>query len=122
MNLSKGRLLVFKLGGAARLPPLADASPLESPPRVRVSLQVLADGERLYATHCEMCHGSRAAGGLKDLRRMTNQTRSLFQDIVRGGIRKDQGMASFSDLLTKEEVDKILQYVTNRAYEDWGNF
>lgn len=122
MNLSKGRLLAFKLGGNTVLPPLGEAPPLESPPRVRVSIQVLADGERLYARHCEMCHGTRAAGGVKDLRRMTGATRAQFQEIVRGGIRQEQGMASFADLVTTEEADQILQYVTNRAYEDWGNY
>ena len=122
MHLSKGRLLVFKLDGKATLPPLGDAPPLDIPPRVRVSAQVLADGERLYARHCEMCHGSRAAGGVKDLRRMTNATRAQFQDIVRGGIRQQQGMASFADLVTQDETEQILQYVNNRAYEDWGSF
>jgi quinohemoprotein ethanol dehydrogenase len=79
-------------------------------------------GEKLYEAHCELCHGSRAAGGVKDLRRMTNDTRAHFQDIVRGGIRQSQGMANFSNVVTKEEADMILQYVNARSNEDWGNF
>lgn len=122
LHVSKGRLLVFKLGGKAQLPPLADAPPIEIPPKPKVGPDIITQGEHLYEKHCEMCHGTRAAGGIKDLRAMTNATRAQFQEIVRGGIRQSQGMVSFADVLTAEQADMILQYVNARATEDWGNF
>jgi len=122
LHISKARLLVFKLGGTLRLPPLPNEPPLEPPPNRHPTPEIYSNGEKLYQTHCEMCHGSRAAGGVKDLRRMTNDTRAHFQDIVRGGTRESQGMANFSNVVTKEEVDMILQYVNARANEDWGSF
>ena len=50
---------------------------------------------------------------------MTAQTRAQFKDIVLGGIRKEKGMASFSDLLKADDADAIHAYLIARANEDW---
>ena len=44
--------------------------------------------------------------------------RSHFQDIVRGGMLKDNGMASFGDLLSEEDAEAIKSYIQKRAIED----
>jgi quinohemoprotein ethanol dehydrogenase len=114
------RLLVFKLGGSRELPPLAASEPVEPPPLLRASEAQVQAGAQLYAQTCAVCHGQRAIGGVKDLRHMSAETHGKFDDIVLKGIYVDKGMASFADLLGKEEVDAIHAYLIARANEDWG--
>ena len=77
-------------------------------------------GAELFAKNCALCHGQMARGGIKDLRMMSADTHAHFEDIVIGGARKAQGMASFADVLTKEDADAIHAYLNARASEDWG--
>ena len=115
------RLLVFKLGGTATLPPLAtEASAPPEPPRLTASEAEVALGAQLFAETCAVCHGQNAIGGVKDLRHMSRETHAKFNDIVLGGIYQDKGMASFADLLDEEQVALIHAYVIARANEDWG--
>ncbi len=46
---------------------------------------------------------------------MNLETHDAFQAIVLGGIRKDAGMASYADLLTAEDAERIHQYIISRA-------
>ncbi|KPL68287.1 hypothetical protein SZ64_09230 [Erythrobacter sp. SG61-1L] len=124
--LSKPRLLVFKLGGKATLPPLPEQSrevpELLAPPKVTGSPDMVAKGEQLYGANCALCHGVAARGGVKDLRHMSPETHKEFLDIVIGGKREANGMASFADLLSTEDAEAIHQYVISRANADWeGN-
>jgi quinohemoprotein ethanol dehydrogenase len=122
--LGKPRLLVFKLGGKAKLPPLPAASmevpELLPPPPLTASAQVVAQGEKLYGEHCSLCHGGAARGGVKDLRHMTPETHKDFLAIVIGGARAQAGMASFADEITPDEAEAIHHYLIARANEDWG--
>lgn len=120
LHVSSARLLVFKLGGSAELPPLPDAPSLSPPPRIPTTDAELTRGEQLYAQHCVMCHGPQARGGLKDLRYMTSATRAEFYDIVLGGKRVDKGMIAFADRLNREDAKAINAYLTIRALEEWG--
>ena len=119
-----GRLLVFKLGGTAQLPPLDEAMPLPpGPPAVpRVSEDVIENGNALYHRICAGCHGIRAvsSGVIKDLRHMTAETHAAFDDIVLRGVRERLGMASFADVLRPAEAEAVHAYVIARANEDWG--
>jgi len=115
------RLLVFKLGGTAQLPPLAAAAAVEPPPPLRASEAMIQAGGQLYADTCSVCHGKSAIGGVADLRHMSAETHGKFKDIVLGGIYVDKGMASFDDLLDEEQVEAIHAYLIARANEDWGS-
>ncbi len=121
--LSKPRLLVFKLGGTARLPPLPPESmqvpELSPPPPLTGTPAQVALGERLYGENCALCHGTAARGGVKDLRHMTPATHAAFLDIVLGGTRAASGMASFADTLSREQAEAIHHYLISRAHEDW---
>lgn len=117
---ASARLLVFKLGGTAQLPPLAATAAIPPPPALRASEAQVAEGAQLFAQTCAVCHGSRAIGGVKDLRHMTAETHGKFNDIVLRGIYVDKGMASFADLLDQKQVDAIHAYLIARANEDWG--
>jgi len=118
---SGARLLVFKLGGKAQLPPFKPAvatGPVE-PPLSRAPEEVVQAGRVLFAQTCATCHGVDARGGLKDLRWMDRATHAKFKDIVLGGIYAEKGMASFKGELTDQQVDQIHAYVTARANEDF---
>jgi quinohemoprotein ethanol dehydrogenase len=121
--IGKPRLLVFKLGGSAKLPPMPKESTevpeLAAPPKLTASAAVVAKGEQLYGQNCALCHGVAARGGVKDLRHMSPQTHADFLAIVLGGKRAANGMASFSDVLSKEQAEAIHQYLIARANEDW---
>jgi len=114
------RLLVFKLGGKAQLPPLTVQESLANPPPLRATEAQVRQGAQLFANTCALCHGNDAIGGVKDLRKMTRETHDKFNDIVLKGAYQDKGMASFADLLTQEQADAIHAYLIARAHEDWG--
>jgi quinohemoprotein ethanol dehydrogenase len=121
LRVSSARLLVYRLGGTARLPPMPpEEAPPAMPPFVRASEDEIRHGGELFAANCALCHGQMARGGIKDLRHMSPDTQQHFLDIVLGGARKAQGMASFSDVLSKADADAIHSYVNARANEDWG--
>ncbi len=89
---ASARLLVFKLGGTAVLPAMKPEEEAPEPPPLRASeVQVAAGGRTLFARTCAICHGQRAVGGVKDLRKMSKETHAQFNDIVLGGARKDKG-------------------------------
>jgi quinohemoprotein ethanol dehydrogenase len=121
LHTSTGRLLVFKLGGKAKLPPMPPAPTLVRPPRLTGTEDVINEGARLYAVTCSTCHGKDANGGVKDLRYMSKDTHEAFLDIVLRGIRAEGGMASFSDILTTEQAEAIHQYLIARANEEWAD-
>jgi len=121
--LGKPRLLVFKLGGTAKLPPLPASSmevpELSPPPPLTASSDTVTLGERLYVENCALCHGPAARGGIKDLRHMTPDTHNDFLAIVIGGKREANGMASFADVLKPGDAEAIHSYLIARANEDW---
>lgn len=115
------RLMVFKLGGQAQLPPRPAPQPiaLDPPPATATAQQVKAGGH-LFGLYCAICHGgeARSSGLNPDLRASPALHGDLFEQVVRGGLLKDAGMASFADALTRDEVSSIRAYVIARANED----
>jgi alcohol dehydrogenase (cytochrome c)/quinohemoprotein ethanol dehydrogenase len=113
------RLLVFKLGGTAKLPPepaLADL-PLDPPPS-KASPQLIALGQVKYGRYCAVCHAPGAVGStvLPDLRRAGSlESAAAWATVVHDGALKDNGMASFAGSLSKEEIEAIRAYVIHRA-------
>ena len=49
---------------------------------------------------------------------MSSVTHNLFNQIVLEGLLASNGMASFSDVLSDEEVNNIHHYIRARAHED----
>jgi quinohemoprotein ethanol dehydrogenase len=118
---NEGRLLVFKVGGKADLPEVA-IKDQSIPPHEPVELteEQLRNGEVQFMAHCGLCHGALAisSGVVPDLRRMSPAVKDNFMEIVRGGMLKDRGMASFGDLLSERDVKDIYGYIIKRARED----
>lgn len=115
------RLLVFKLGGKARLP---DAPPFEErpldPPAPAGTEQSVAMGARTYGRYCMVCHGDAAIGGLlPDLRHSgVLADEGAWQSVVHDGILKDNGMIGWGKYLTPDQIEAIRHYVIHRANED----
>jgi PQQ-dependent dehydrogenase (methanol/ethanol family) len=117
---NNSRLLVYKLGGKAKLPPLAPPPPPRplNPPAAFGTPEQLARGERLYSDNCTMCHdtsyGNR--GLFPDLRYspMIN-TPEGFRAVVLEGALEPRGMVSFRQRFGAEEAEALRAYITQRA-------
>jgi quinohemoprotein ethanol dehydrogenase len=118
---NRGRLLTFALGAEGIIPqprPLRRvvADPL---PELGVDAAGIKRGEELFNTFCLPCHGILAmtTDVVPDLRFASTTTHEQFQDIVLGGTRVHNGMASFADVLKPEDVKLVQAYVIERARE-----
>ncbi|MBD3729331.1 MAG: PQQ-dependent dehydrogenase, methanol/ethanol family [Sphingomonadales bacterium] len=119
------RLLVFKLGGTAKLaeaPRSADRV-LDPPPFTGTPEQVAA-GAATYGRYCSVCHGDAAvAGGVNpDLRHSPVLGKAdTFKAIVIDGALSQgggNGMVSFATAIKPEQAEDVRQYVIKRANED----
>ena len=116
------RLLVYKVGGRAVLPPLppSNKGPLDPPPLTGTAAQV-AEGAVHYGRFCTVCHGDAAvAGGVNpDLRHSgALNDPKVWQAIIHDGALQDQGMVAWKSVLSPAEIETIRHYVIKRANED----
>jgi len=115
------RLLVFKLGGTAELPPPIEVPPRRlDPPAPFGTTAELTVGEEKYSRFCSTCHGvdAQSGGMFPDLRYSpTLHSQEAFDAIVLGGALTENGMVSFARAITPEEAQAIRAFVTQRANE-----
>jgi len=113
------RLLVFALGGTAKLPP-APPRPERtlSPPPATASAATVGAGAAAYGGFCGNCHGAGAInlGILPDLR-YSERLRSAddWKAVVLDGILEDEGMASYAVALDAKKVEAIRAFVIAQA-------
>ncbi|MCZ6675100.1 MAG: c-type cytochrome [Verrucomicrobia bacterium] len=116
-----GKLLVFKLGGDAELPPptVLDRT-IPRQPELMASAEEVQLGKEGYHLNCAVCHGAlvKSSGVIKDLRMMQPETHKIYKEIVLGGVYAEIGMASFADLLDETDIEHIRAYIVSRANED----
>jgi len=118
------RMLVFKLGGRAGLPPL---QPVVLPPLTALpnpaAPATIRRGEQLFQGYCAECHGDVAVSGgvLPDLRRSIALTDDTWFEVVLRGDLQSSGMVSFSKELSRDDADAIRSYVIFRRNQDAGN-
>lgn len=117
----EARVLTYKLGGQARLPPpKGEAQPLPRPPALMFDDEAsIQKGRDLFnAANCSGCHGINAISGgiVPDLRYLTSGTHQQFNLIVKG-LRSPKGMPSFHDILDDEQIGLIHNYVIKRAHD-----
>jgi quinohemoprotein ethanol dehydrogenase len=114
------RLLVFKLGGTAALPPLEPRSIVINPPPAPADAASIARGEPLFDQYCSACHGEHAVGGgvVSDLRASNFLGMDFFYNIVLDGALKGAGMASFSKALNRDNATDIRNFIIYRANQD----
>ncbi len=82
--------------------------------------EMLALGERLYASTCAACHGANGEGGsgpaLNSLQILSrNDDAALTSTVIYGPRRPNSIMPAFGDRLTSVEVDALVQYL--RSWE-----
>jgi quinohemoprotein ethanol dehydrogenase len=116
------RVLVFKLGGKASLPPLPPeaALPLDPPPDT-ADVATIKTGEALFGRFCGVCHGEAAVGGgvVPDLRTSPFiATTNAWNSILVDGALRQGGMAPFAQVLDRTQATAIRDYVIHRANED----
>ena len=122
---NSGRLVAFKLGGGAvpKRAQIVRAEATREPPPVsrRGTKGEISRGESLYLRNCAKCHSNidGRGSGIPDLRLMSADTHAQFTAIVLEGLLVEQGMGSFSDLLTTSEVNAIQTYLIE---ESWQHF
>ncbi|HEX6995215.1 MAG TPA: PQQ-dependent dehydrogenase, methanol/ethanol family [Gammaproteobacteria bacterium] len=121
---SHARLLVWKRGGTAELPPPVEFSPPPlNPPPSTASADEIARGQQLYQSTCWICHENPGnAGGMFRRGLFPDLAYSpalaspeLFAAIVLGGARAANGMVSFADVLDADEAEAIRAYIVDRA-------
>ena len=122
--VNDGTLLAFKLNGTATMPGrvMKTGSVSASLVAPDMSEQEIDEGWSLYNVHCLVCHGpaAKSSGLLPDLRHASKETHESWAAIVIGGMRKDKGMASFADVLTIEQAEKIHGFVVRQAIKEPG--
>ena len=123
-----GRILAFKLnGGKVPLPEKTQEVEVPEPPDMEIDLAQADRGEPLYYEYCAACHGALGdyhASQHPDLAKMNAGTHELFQQIVLEGLYSNNGMASFGNSLSKEEVESIHHFLIReqrRLYDAKNN-
>ena len=112
------RMLAFKLGGKASLPPAQEfRARVLAPPTATASPATVKKGEELYQRYCSGCHGDVAVSGgvLPDLRYSSALNDDRWFGVVLNGTLKQAGMVAFAKELSKQDAAAIREYVIYRA-------
>lgn len=122
MTRNVSRLLVFKIGGTAKLPPpLPEDKRVLDPPPFTGKPDQVADGSSHYGNSCSVCHGNAAVSGAlnPDLRHSAAlNDPKLWQKIVHDGLLQDNGMVAWAGQYSPDQIENLRQYVIKRANED----
>jgi quinohemoprotein ethanol dehydrogenase len=113
------RLLVYKLGGTAKLPePEPVPAPVLNPPAAFGTRETIAHGREMYGRFCGTCHGSEgfSRGMFPDLRYAgAIDSAEAFKTIVIDGVLARNGMVSFAKALQPADVEAIRAYLVETA-------
>jgi quinohemoprotein ethanol dehydrogenase len=117
---SPGRMLVFKLGGKAKMPADPPPPPPANPSSEVFSKDVIAKGEETYGRYCGNCHGraGESSGVIPDLRRSGMLgNKSAWQQIAFHGALEARGMHGWGkdDQISSEAIENVRAYVNERA-------
>jgi quinohemoprotein ethanol dehydrogenase len=116
------RVLTFKLGGTAVLPPRPAARRIEpiADPDYAADPQKEAAGAESFAERCITCHGPAglAGGQGPDLRASALiLSPDGFKSVLLDALLQDQGMPGFEEL-SGTEIEALRQYIRARAHTD----
>ncbi len=119
---NNSRVLVFKLGGKAKLPSSAAYQEnFVAPPEQTAAPEQIAAGKVLFNQYCAACHGARAIGGglIQDIRYGgALHSAELWNQVVLDGLFATKGMAGFDSVLNEQQAAQIRAYVIAVAQED----
>jgi quinohemoprotein ethanol dehydrogenase len=119
---SYGRMLVFKVGGTAHLPPNVSYTPPQlNPPPSTATPEVIAHGAEVYNEQCSVCHGAGAVQQRSSFPNLTLTpllyTQEGFDQIVLKGARVERGMANFTGKVAPADSVAVREYIIARANE-----
>jgi alcohol dehydrogenase (cytochrome c)/quinohemoprotein ethanol dehydrogenase len=112
------RVLAFKLGGTAALPPLPELPPPPPPPDDFGSEDQIAAGAAHYTRICSVCHGVGAISGgvVPDLRHSVYTGDAVaWRSVVIEGALSERGMISFAPIFSEEDAEAIRAFVAHQA-------
>jgi PQQ-dependent dehydrogenase (methanol/ethanol family) len=115
-----GKVVTFKLGGQGTIADV-DLPQIETTPKAARfgDAEMIANGLTHYARNCAVCHGpyTQSSGVLPDLRwsEVTGDS-ELWYDIVYEGTQAGNGMVSFANVLSADEIEAIRAYVLAQAH------
>jgi quinohemoprotein ethanol dehydrogenase len=118
--VNENRVLAFKLNGAAELPARRTVTQsADVPPELLAEADdetAVTRGKHLYEQYCYMCHGIEAMSGgvIPDLRFAGAATLRNWNAIVIGGLREQQGMRSFAEVMNDTDARAIRAYILSR--------
>ncbi|MBN9593156.1 MAG: PQQ-dependent dehydrogenase, methanol/ethanol family [Alphaproteobacteria bacterium] len=118
---NEGRIFAFKLGGThqiAALPPVIPRG-VPKPPDEKLDSAMVTKGFNLFHRNCAVCHGVLllSSGEVPDLRAVPPEIWGQYDAIVLDGAMESNGMASFKDILNKNDVAAIRAYVLDEAHK-----
>jgi alcohol dehydrogenase (cytochrome c)/quinohemoprotein ethanol dehydrogenase len=119
---NRSRVLAFRLGGTAKLPPAPPAHPPIKPPARFGDAAAMPIAKMVYGGYCSVCHGDAAiaAGVLPDLRwSPLLASADAWKKVVLEGTRQKNGMVSFAQVLTPELAEMVRAFVVERANDTY---
>jgi hypothetical protein len=112
-----GRLIVFKLGGTAKVPEQPLAEKMQIDLTGVTSKGSVTEGFALYHANCAVCHGASVSGTyLPDLKTSPMLlSAENWKSVIIDGARQPMGMISFKDYLTNDQSESIRAYVLSES-------
>ena len=115
-----GKVVTFKLGATGEIPD-ADLPPIDRTPKAAAfgTEAQIADGTVNFSRNCAVCHGALAvsSGVLPDLRWSSiTADPEAWKGVVLEGHFAANGMVSFAEFLSDEDVEGIRAYVLAQAH------
>ncbi len=115
-----GRIIAFKVGGEATIPPV-EVLPVDPTPKADRfgGPDMINLGLNRYANFCSGCHGSLAISGgvTPDLRwSYVASNKDSWDAVMIDGALTDNGMVSFANILQPDEIEAIRAYVIDQGH------
>ena len=117
-----GKVVTFKLGADGEIPDV-QLTEIDRTPKAPAfgTETMLAEGSVHYSRNCATCHGffARSSGVLPDLR-WSEYTgdKDFWYEVVHDGSLQENGMVSFADVLTEDDMEAVRAYVLGQAHAD----
>ena len=121
--INRSRVLAFRIGASAKLPPAPPVQPPSQPPAPFGDAAALGLGKALFTGYCSVCHGDSVvgAGVLPDLRwSPLNASADAWKKPLLEGTKLKRGMPNFAQVIQPEWAEALRAYVVARANESWA--
>ncbi|SUD31277.1 methanol/ethanol family PQQ-dependent dehydrogenase [Pseudomonas fluorescens] len=116
---AESRVIAFKLGATGELPPPKAAPVLPTTRQVLTATpKQLLQARDMFNGLCAGCHGLNAISGgvVPDLRYLDDNKHAAFPAFVSGALI-NKGMPNFSDILPREDMELLRQYLVKRTQD-----